>query len=408
MLTAKKVERTKQPGRHRDGLVKGLLLQISKNGAKSWVLRYELRGREHMLGLGSVADFNLKEARERARAQRQLLADGIDPLSSKRAAQAAARQAAARALTFREAAERYSVQHEVKWTNARWRAQFLTSLKAHAFPVIGGMDVAAIDTAAVLRAIEPIWIDKAVTADRVRARIEQIIDWAIVRGHRPPGTNPAAWRGHLDQVLPAPRKVAPVQHHPAMAYTELPAFMETLRQQDGTAARAIELTILAAARTGEVLGAKWDEINFDTATWEIAAERMKSRREIHAVPLSPQAMELLRKLPREDGNPFVFIGPTAGSGLYSVAMMRAMRCIRQDVTIHGFRSTFRVWAAERTAYPREVLEQALAHAVGNQSERSYARTSLFDKRRKLMEQWAKFATTPPAKGAVVVPMRGRR
>jgi hypothetical protein len=224
MLTAKKVERVTKPGRYRCGLVKGLLLQIAKGGAKSWVLRYELNGREHWMGLGSAAEFSLKQARERALAGRRLLADGVDPLAAKQATKQAAKLADQRRLTFREAAQRFFDQNESKWRSAKHRDQFLGTLRAHAFDVLGDMGVEGIDTRDVLRALEPIWETKSVTADRTRSRIEQVIDWAIVRGHRPAGTNPAKWKGHLDQVLPAPRKVAPVEHHAAMDYRQLPAF----------------------------------------------------------------------------------------------------------------------------------------------------------------------------------------
>jgi hypothetical protein len=212
MLTAKRVERTKKPGRYRCGLVKGLLLQISPSGARSWVMRYELHCKERMMGLGSASEFSLKEARERARAARQLLADGHDPLAAKQAAEAAAKLAAARKLTFREAAQRYYDQNEKRWRNASHRKAFLGTLKAHAFGVLGDIDVATIETADVLRVIEPVWTTKSVTADRVRNRIEAVIDWCVVRGHRPPGTNPARWRNHLDQVLPAARQVAPIAY----------------------------------------------------------------------------------------------------------------------------------------------------------------------------------------------------
>ena len=285
MLTAKKVERAKQPGRYHCGLIRGLYLQLSASGAKSWVLRYQLRGQERWMGLGSAADFSLREARERARAARQLLADRIDPLAGKRAAEEAAKLAEARKLTFREAAERYFNQHASKWRSAKHREAFLSTLKAHVFAVIGDMDVAAFDTRDVLRAIEPHWTTKAVTIDRTRNRIEQLLDWCVVRGHRPPGTNPARWKGHLDQVLPAPRKLAPVEHHAAMDYRQLPAFMTQVRADDNVAARALEFLIHTAARTGEALGACWSEIDLTDKTWTVPAARMKGGRE-HRVPLT--------------------------------------------------------------------------------------------------------------------------
>jgi integrase len=410
MLTAKKVERTKAPGRYRDGLVKGLLLQISDSGAKSWILRYELHGRERMMGLGSAADFNLKEARDRARSARQLLADGVDPLATKRAAKAAAKAAAAKVLTFREAAQRYFDQHEKKWTNANHRDQFLASLRTYAFPLIGGMDVAAIQLADVLRVVEPHWNTKSITADRVRNRIEAVLDWAVVRGHRAPGTNPAKWRGYLDQVLPAARRVAPIIHHAAMDYRKVPSFMAALRErEDSIAGRALEFLILTASRSGEVLGAKWDEIDLADATWTVPAHRMKAKRE-HRVPLSPAAVDLLRALPREDRNAFVFIGRRPGTGMAGTVMARLMQRMGcEGITIHGFRSSFRTWSAAETNFPREVCERALAHIIGSQTERAYERGDAFSKRRKLMDAWSRFVCTPAAHtGADVVPIGGRK
>jgi integrase len=393
MLTAKKVERTKASGRHPCGLVKGLYLQITANGAKSWVLRYQLRGREHMMGLGSAADFTLKEARERARAARQLLADRIDPLVGKRAAEEAAKLAAARKLTFAEAAQRYFEQNQARWRSAKHREIFLTTLKAFAFPVLGNMDVAAIDTGDVLRALEPAWTTKTITADRTRGRIEAVIDWAVIRGHRPPGTNPAKWKGHLDQVLPAPRKVAPISNHAAMDFRCLPAFMVELRRLDSVAARALEFLILTATRTGEVTGMVWNEIDLKQGTWIIPGHRMKAGRE-HRVPLSPAAIDLLHKLQRESGNPLVFIGGARG-GLSRVAMTYVMERLSQTVTIHGFRSSFRDWAGETTAFAHDICEAALAHARGDKSVQAYARGDLFNKRRRLMEAWAEFCASKP-------------
>jgi len=402
MLTAKRVERTAKPGRYPCGLIKGLLLQVTESGAKSWILRYQLRGDERWLGLGSAADFSLKEARERARAARQLLADGIDPLERKRADEAAAKLAAARKLTFREAAQRYFDQNESKWRNANHRDQFLSTLKAHVFPVLGNIDVAAIETGDVLRAIEPLWKTKTITADRTRNRIEQVVDWAVVRGHRRPGDNPARWKNHLDQALPAARKVAPVAHHRAMDYRDVPAFMAELRKEEITvAARALEFLILCAARTGEVTGAKWDEINFTDKTWTVPADRMKAQRE-HRVPLSAAAVALLQKLPEEKGNPHVFIG------LNHMALRRVMDRMEQKgvTTVHGFRSSFSNWCHEQTAHSNHTIEISLAHNVGTEVERAYRRTDMFAKRRQLMEQWANFCSMSPAKvSGVVVPLR---
>jgi integrase len=410
MLTAKRVERTKKPGRYRDsGGVTGLLLQISDSGAKSWVLRYELNGRERMMGLGPLKAFNLKEARERARSARQLLADGHDPLAAKHAALAAAKSAEQRKLTFREAAQRWFDANEAQWTSQSHRESFLGTLRAHAFGAIGNMDVADIGVADVLRVLEPMWKTTAITGDRVRSRIERVLDWAVVRGHRPHGVNPAKWPGVLDQVLPPPRKVAPIAHHAAMAYAELASFMHELRRDESTvAARALEFLILTAARTREVTGATWTEIDLDGATWTVPAARMKAKRE-HRVPLSPAALDLLKKLPREKGNPHVFVGSRPGSGLSHMGLPWVMDRMGQKgvCTVHGFRSSFRDWAGETTAFAHDICEAALAHVRGDHSVRAYARGDLFDKRRKLMDAWAKYCAAPPAaKRSNVVTMRG--
>jgi integrase len=407
MLSAKKVERAKKPGRYSCGLVRGLALQVTASGAKSWVLRYQLRGDKRWLGLGSAADFSLKEARERARAARQLLADGIDPLEKKRAAEDAARLAAARKLTFREAANRYFDQNAERWRPSH-RELFLTTLKAHAFPTLGAMDVASIDTPDILRALEPIWEKSKgiITADRTRGRIEQVLDWAVVRGHRPAGTNPARWKGHLDQVLPPPRQLAPIVHHKAMHYRDVPAFMIALRALNTVPARALEFLINVSARSNEVLGAKWSEIDFADKVWTVPAERMKGKRE-HRVPLSSAMIELLRKLPR-DGGEFVFIGKQPGVANHRMCLTWLMMQLGQTgkATSHGFRSSFRDFAGETTAFPHDVCEAALAHVRGDKSVQAYARGDLFNKRRQLMEQWSRYCKSKPAKVAGdVVPMR---
>jgi integrase len=409
MLSQKRVDRVKQPGRYRCGLVKGLLLQVTDSGAKSWVLRYQLNGAERWLGLGGAADVNLKQARERARAARLLLVDKIDPLEQKQAAESAAKLAAARKLTFAEAAQRYFDQHESKWRNASHRDAFMTTLKTYAFPVIGSIDVAVIETTDVLRVLEPIWKSMTVTADRIRSRIELVLDWAVVRGHRPAGVNAAKWKGHLSEVLPAARRLAPIKHHAAMDYRQLPAFVAALheRERGNVPALALEFLVLTAARTGEVTGATWDEIDLADKVWTIPAARMKGHRE-HRVPLSSAAIKILRQMPREDGNPFVFISPRPGAGLSKMAMTCVMERMNQtDVTIHGFRSSFRDWAGETTAFAHDVCEAALAHVRGDQTVRAYARGDLFTKRGQLMEAWAKFITSPP-KAAEVIPMGAAR
>jgi integrase len=403
MLTSRGVERAKHPGRYSCGLIRGLYLQITPAGSKSYVLRYQLRGQERWMGLGGAAEFTLSEARARARAARQLLADRIDPLVGKQAAEEAARLAAARKLTFREAAERYFDQHAGRWRPSH-RDMFLTTLRAHAFPTLGAMDVASIDTPDILRTLEPIWkkTKSIITADRVRGRIEAVLDWATVSGHRPAGTNPAKWKGHLDQVLPAARKLAPVVPLAAMSYRAVPAFMTKLRALDSVAARALEFLILTAARAGEVIGARWSEIDLAEKTWTVPKERMKSKRE-HRVALSPAAISLLQKLPRHDGDDLVFGGLSARWGMRQVMERLGQAGV---ATVHGFRSAFSTWAHEQTAHAAHTIEISLAHNVGTETARAYRRSDLIAKRAQLMQSWATYCLTPSAKvTGEVVPLR---
>jgi integrase len=379
-LSAKQVEKLREPGRHADG--GGLYLQITDTGVKSWVLRYERNGHERMHGLGPLRDFSLKEARERARRARQLLADGVDPIAAKRA------QRTVPTLTFRQAVEAYNRLHEARWSGRR--PQFLSSLRQHAYPKLADLPLPAIDTPAVLRVLEPIWTTKTETASRVRARIEAVLDWSMVSGHRPKGDNPARWRGHLAMILPAPAAIAKVQHHPALPWGEIGAFMRELRSREGVAARALEFAILTAARTNEVIGAEWAEIDFAAATWTIPAARMKMAK-AHRVPLTEPAIELLRGLYTETGSDLVFIGQQTGRGLGDRALAEQLAKMgRTDITVHGFRSTFRDWASETTHYPNHVVEMALAHAISNAVEAAYRRGDLLEKRRQLMAEWATF------------------
>ena len=424
-LTVKRIARLKK-GRYSDG--GGLYLQVNESGSKSWVFKYERtlrdgngqsKRKETMMGLGGLATFGLAEARERARLLRQQIKDGIDPLAAKRTAKAERELAAAKALTFSEAAQQYFDQHESKWRNAKHRAQFIATLRDYAFPVIGSLPVAAVDTGLVLKVLEqkvaaergypagPLWQARPETASRLRGRIESVLGWATVRGYRQ-GDNPARWRRHLSEALPARNGIAKVEHHAALPYVELPAFMAELRQREGVAAQALEFTILTAARTGEVIGARWDEIDLKAGVWTVPAGRMKAGKE-HRIPLAPRAVELLKNLYREDGNDFLFIGSQAGSGLSNMAMTTVLRRMgRGDITVHGFRSCFRDWAAERTNFPRDVAEMALAHVVGDKVEAAYRRGDLFAKRKALMEAWAKYCETPVLTGDKVVPMKRAR
>lgn len=397
-LTVKDVERLAEPGRYGDG--RGLYLQITPKGARSWVLRYERGGRERAMGLGPVADFTLDEARERARRARQLLKDGIDPIDARAAdlAKAAAESAlaAAKDKTFRDAAEQYYKFHSPKWKNVKHSRQFLSTLRAYAYPVFGRLPVAAVDKTLVIKALTPIWLEKTETASRVRGRIESVLDYAKVNGWRD-GDNPAAWAGNLEHVLPAPGSVAKVDHHPALPYAELPAFAAALAEREGIAARALEFLILTAARTGEVIGATWNEIDFDTKAWTIPAERMKAKKE-HRVPLTDRALTILKALPTEAD--YIFPGGRKGVAISNMAMAATLRRMnRNDITVHGFRPTFRDWAAERTNYPNHVVEMALAHVIGEKVEEAYRRGDLFEKRRRLMADWARYCSSRPVSSA---------
>jgi integrase len=400
-LTTKRVAKLTEAGRYGDG--HGLYLQVTPAGVRSWLLRYERAGRERWMGLGPLHTFTLEEARARARQARQQLADGIDPLDARRAERAERALEAAKAVTFADAARKYFDQHEGKWKNRKHRAQFLATMSAYALPVLGRLPVAAIDTGLVLRCIDPIWQSKTETASRVRGRIEAILDWATVRGYRG-GDNPARWKGHLGEVLPARSQIKKIQHHPALPFAEVPDFVAQLAGREGMGARALEFLIFTATRTGEAIGAKWSEIDLEAKLWTVPAERMKGGRE-HRVPLSDRAVAILRALPREAE--FVFVGERRGTAIASTAMSNLLgRMGRLEITVHGFRSAFRDWAAETTGYPNHVIEMALAHAIGDKVEASYRRGDLFTKRTRLMADWAKYCTIPK-RDATITPMRAR-
>jgi integrase len=334
------------------------------------------------------------------------LLDGVDPIDAKRAAKAAKALAAAKTVTFAAAFQQYYNAHEAGWKSKKHRSQFKNSIKNYAIPVIGKLAVADVDTGQVLKVIEPLWQTKTETASRVRSRIEQILDWCGVRGYRS-GENPARWRGHLEHLLPARGKIQKTVHHAALPYGELPALMLALTAQEGVAAKALQFTILTAARTGEVLGATWDEIDFGNALWKIPGVRMKNGKP-HTQPLSDRALEILRGLPRETDNAAVFIGSNRAH-VSSSAMPRLLeRMGRTDIVVHGFRASFKTWAGERTRFASEIIEMSLAHTVGNAVEQAYQRSELLDKRRRLMQAWATYCSTRPADAAkedTVVAMR---
>jgi integrase len=384
----------------------GLWLRVTSDTARSWVYRYMMDRQPHEMGLGKYPEITLAEARRRAAEARKLKALGKDPLAEREAVKAAQRADAAKAVTFKEAVERYIAAHRAGWRNAKHAAQWEATLATYAEPTMGTLAVQDIDTGLVLKALEPIWTDKPETASRLRGRIEAVLDWARVRGYRM-GENPARWRGHLDKLLPARAKVKTVEHHTALSFDQLPDFIAALRNEDGMAARALEFAILTAARTGEVLGAKWGEIDLDEKIWTVPAERMKAHRE-HRVPLSKPALTILKALQKDNSTDehFVFASGAPDRPLSNMAMLMLLRRMGHDeLTVHGFRSTFRDWCAERTNFPSEVAEMALAHTVSDKVEAAYRRGDLFAKRRALMDQWATASTAPAPKGNRVVSMR---
>ena len=391
-----------EPGRHVDG--NGLHLLVKASGARSWVLRYSLQGKTRDIGLSRCPEalvllaqsgreeLSLAQARDLAAIYRLKVRAGIDPLSERErqaeASRLAQAQVAAERVTFRAAAQSYLASRESTWRNAKHRQQWYNTLSAYVFPSLGALPVADIGTAEVLAVLEPIWKSKAETANRVRGRMEAIIDAARARGHFS-GENPARWRGHLDKILPARQRLSR-GHHAAMPYDEVPVFLEQLRARKAVAAMALEFTILTAARTGEVLGATWEEVDFEKRTWTVPAQRMKAGRE-HRVPLSSRAVEVLNET-KKLGSDFLFPGQRGGK-LSGMAMAMLLRRMGHVVTVHGFRSSFRDWAAEMTAFPHEVCEMALAHTIANKAEAAYRRGDIFEKRRLLMDGWEEFCSS---------------
>lgn len=389
-LTARQVAQFAVPGYYGDG--GGLWLQVSPTGSKSWIFRYRFAGKAREMGLGPLHTVSLADARERALVQRKLVLDGVDPIESRKAERRTAVSNAVRAVTFRKEAEDYIESHRAGWKNAKHADQWTATLQTYAYPHIGTLLVSEIDTDAVMRCLQPIWTTKTETASRVRGRIEAVLDYATAMKHRT-GDNPARWRGHLDHLLPRPTKVTKTEHHSALPYAEAPAFMKELRAQPVLSARALEFTILTATRTGESIGARWAEVDLDAAEWVIPANRMKAGVQ-HRVPLSSHAVRVLKGLQGLDEH-HVFPGAKTGKPLSNMAMLELLqgrRLGRTDLTVHGFRSTFRDWAAETTNFPNEVVEMALAHTIKDEVEAAYRRGDLFAKRAKLMQAWGDYCT----------------
>jgi integrase len=397
-LTALAITQAKRRGYYGDG--GGLFLQVSATGAKSWVFRFKEASKLREMGLGATHTVSLAEARQKALECRKARLEGRDPIEVRRGKRIQAKLDAAKAMTFAACAERYIASHKAGWRNPKHAAQWPATLGTYVYPVFGSLPVQAVDVGFVMKVIEPIWAIKPETASRVRGRIESVLDWATARGYRQ-GENPARWRGHLENLLPKKSKVRRVEHHAALPYAEIAAFMAELRQQEGVAAHALEFVILMAARTGEVIGAKWDEIDSGEHLWVIPAERMKAAKE-HREPLSDPALAILEEMRKIRQGDHIFPGGKEGRPISNMAMsmlLRRMGC--GELTVHGFRSTFSDWCSERTNFPAEVREMALAHAVSDKVEAAYRRGDLLQKRRQLADAWARFCDTAPAAGQVV-------
>ena len=403
LLSAAKVKNLKIPGDYLDG--RGLYLQVRSELSKSWLLKYSMEKRAREMGLGPAADIPLATARDIRDRHRALLKQGIDPLEHKQAEKSAKALERAKAITFKDACARYIAANRSGWRNVKHAAQWEATLKAYAYPTIGALPVQAIDTALVMAVLDPIWSTKPETASRVRGRIDSVISAAKARGEFK-GENPATWKGHLDNLLPKTSKVSKVKNHAALPYAALPTFMMDLRQREGIAAAALEFLILTAARTGEVLGATWDEMDLRKSVWTIPGERMKNGKG-HQVPLSAPAVAVLERMSKvTNGGNYVFFGQSSGRSLSNMALLVLLRRMkRTDITSHGFRSTFRDWAAER-GYQDPVAEAALAHSVPDAVVAAYKRTTFFELRKKMMDDWATFAMSDPAKtGDNVVELR---
>ena len=399
-LTDRKA-RTAKPGKYGDG--HGLRLIVRDDGTRSWVFRFMLNGRSREMGLGPLHTISLARARELATNYRGQLLEGIDPIDERRRVRATTFDR----KTFRYCAEKYIDVMKKGWGNAKHEKQWSSTLKTYAYPVLGDLPVDTIGTAEVLRVLEPIWHEKTVTANRLRNRIESILDWAKVKEYRK-GDNPARWRGHLVGALPKPDEIVTVKHLPALPFAEIPAFMMALRKEGATSARALEFAILTAARSGEVRGMKWNEL--DGLTWIVPAERMKgkkNKKREHRVPLPERALAILKEMKKHGETGLVFKSPIkAGKPLNETTLLDVLRRMsRSDLTVHGFRSTFRDWVSERTAFPGDVAEAALAHTIRNKVQGAYQRGDLFEKRGKLMDAWADYCESPPEIEADVVPIR---
>ncbi len=390
-LSADQVKRTVDTGTYGDG--GGLYLQVAPNGTKSWIYRYQIAKRRRWMGLGGFPEISLANARQLRNQHRLQVKAGIDPIEVKRENTTKAveerKKSKAQAMTFERCAEDFIAQKEPEWKSAKHAQQWQNTLKHYAFPIIGLLPVGDIENHHILEILQPIWLKKTETATRVRNRIELILDYASALKFRA-GDNPARWRGNLDAILPKPSKVKNVKHHTALPYDDMSQFMAELLGVNGLAAKALILTILTATRTSEVLNARWSEFNLDKRTWTIPSERMKTGK-AHRIPLSAPAVDLLNNIKDGSKSKLVFPGQKQGKSLSNMAMTNTLRRMgRGELTVHGFRSTFRDWVAEKTNYPQRVAETALAHKLKDAAEAAYQRGDLLEKRVQLMQAWAEY------------------
>ena len=404
-LTAIKIKSLSKPGLHADG--GGLYLRILDGGNKSWIFRYTRHKKAHQMGLGPLRDSTLAEARAEAEQCRKWLKAGIDPITHRKTGRAKQAASEAKALTFKECAVAYIKAHSDKWNNAKHINQWENTLSTYVYPEFGALPVDAIDLSLVLKVLEPIWKTKTETASRLRARIERILDWAEVRGCRE-GSNPARWKGWLETQLPAPSEIQKVVHHEALPYEDMGTFMKALREKKTVSARSLEFTILTAARTEEVIAATWFEMDIDKGVWTRPWDRMKGKKE-HRIPLSAEALAILEEMKAVSTSDYVFPGREPKRPQSNMTMLQlAKRLWSKNLTVHGFRSTFRDWTAERTGYAREVAEMALAHTIENKVEAAYRRGDLFEKRRRMMRDWADYCSMSAGGGVVPLQNNGTK
>lgn len=417
-LSAAEVRRLTEPGFYAVGGVAGLHLTVKSEDARSWILRARVGSLRRDIGLGGYPDVTLAMAREAAREAKAQIKAGIDPVALRKSSRSELLAQQVKEITFDQAAAKVVAKKQAEASNPKHAQQWKNTLKTYASPVLGKMAVKDIEIAHIIKVLEPEWKKKTETMTRVRQRIEAVLAWATVNGHRS-GDNPARWKGNLDAVLPAPAKVAKTKNHAALPYARVNEFIADLRTRDGLAAKALEFAVLTAARSGEIRGARWDEVDLDEKVWIVPAGRMKAKRE-HRVPLSDAAVELLQALPRLEDNELVFPAPRGGqmSDATLAAVIKRINASKpegesyvdpkqdnREITQHGFRSTFRDWAAERTGYAHEVVEMALAHTIKNAAEAAYRRGDMLDKRRRLMTDWADYINAQPAQAGTVTPIR---